>query len=262
MHLDVLDLRTFYYRTQLGRAAQRSIRDQVVEMWPDARQQTVVGFGFAAPLLRPYLADARRVTALMPGQQGVMPWPAGMKNVAVLCEETKWPLEKDSVDKLVVLHGLETSEHPIALLDECYRVLAPEGRGLFIVPNRAGLWSRRDGTPFGFGRPFTLGQLEAMLRAIGLTPSRHVAALYQPPTEKPFWLRTGQLWDRLGRKVSNRFAGGVLMVEVTKQVPAPPRSGLPEAVRRPLRVLDGLAKPEVKPAGAMTRPLNRAEIAE
>ena len=248
MHLDVLDLRNFYYRTQLGRAAQRAIRDQVVTLWPDAEGQTVAGFGFAAPLLRPYLASARRVIALMPGQQGVMPWPAGMPNVSVLCEETVWPVETDSVDRLVVMHGLETSERPVALLDECYRVLAPQGRGLFIVPNRGGLWARRDGTPFGFGRPFSFSQLEAQLRMIGLTPSRHVAALYQPPSGTPFWLKTGQMWENLGRKVSKTYAGGVLMVEVTKQVPAPPRPGLSEAVRRPLRVLDGLKSPEAKPA--------------
>ena len=247
MHLDVVDLRSFYYRTTLGRSAQRAVRDQVQALWPEAKGQTVVGFGFAAPLLRPYLSSARRVTALMPGQQGVMPWPAGMKNVSVLCEETLWPVETDSVDKLVVLHGLETSEHPVALLDECYRVLAPEGRGLFIVPNRAGLWSRRDKTPFGFGRPYTLTQLEGQLRMIGLTPVRHLAALYQPPADTPFWLKTSQMWERIGRRVSNRFAGGVLMVEVTKQVPAPPRPGLKEAVRRPLKVLDGLTQPEAKP---------------
>jgi hypothetical protein len=41
----------------------------------------VVGFGFAVPLLRPYLAEARRVIGLMPGPQGVMPWPPGMENV-------------------------------------------------------------------------------------------------------------------------------------------------------------------------------------
>ena len=247
MHLDVLDLRTFYYRTQLGRAAQSSIRTQVTGLWPSAKGMSVAGFGFAAPLLRPYLDDARRVIALMPGPQGVMPWPAGIPNVSVLCEETHWPIETDSIDRLIVLHGLETSEHPIALLDECYRVLAPEGRGLFIVPNRAGLWSRRDRTPFGFGRPFSLGQLEAQLKTIGLLPTRHVAALFQPPLETPFWLKTGQMWEKLGRKLSNRYAGGVLIVEVKKQVPAPPRPGLREAVRRPLRVLDGLKQPEVKP---------------
>ena len=247
MHLDVLDLRTFYYRTRLGRAAQKTIRDQVVDFWPSARGQVVVGFGFAVPLLRPFLADARRVTALMPGQQGVMPWPAGMPNVSVLCSETLWPVETDSVDRLVVLHGLETSEQPIDLLDECYRVLAPEGRGLFIVPNRAGLWARRDATPFGFGRPYSLGQLEAMLSAIGLRPTRHSGALFHPPKDTPFWLRTSGMLEQIGRRVSNRFAGGVLIVEVTKQVPAPPRRGLPEAVRRPLRVLEGLASPEPKP---------------
>ncbi len=247
MHLDVLDLRTFYYRTQLGRGAQAAIRDQVTTLWPEAKGQNVAGFGFAAPLLRPYLSEARRVTALMPGQQGVMPWPAGMANVSVLCEETQWPVETDSINKLIVMHGLEASEHPIELLEECYRVLAPEGRALFIVPNRVGLWARRDGTPFGFGRPFSVGQLEAQLRVMGLLPTRHVAALYQPPSATPFWLKTGQMWEKLGRKVSNRFAGGVLMVEVKKHVPAPPRPGLSEAMRRPLRVLDGLKQPGAKP---------------
>ena len=247
MHLDVLDLRTFYYRTRLGRAAQKTIRDQIVSFWPSAKGETVAGFGFAAPMLRPFLADARRVTALMPGQQGVMPWPAGMPNVSVLCSETLWPLENDSVDKLIVLHGLEASQHPIALLDECYRVLAPEGHGLFVVPNRAGLWSRRDATPFGFGRPYSLGQLEAMLSAIGLKPTRHIGALFHPPKDTPFWLRTSGMWEKIGRQVSNRFAGGVLIVEVTQQVPAPPRRGLPEAVRRPLRALDGIGVAEPKP---------------
>ncbi len=87
MHLDVLDIRNFYYRTGLGRAAQRAIRDQVQYFWPSAEGQTVVGFGFAAPLLRPYLDTATRVICLMPGPQGVMPWPAGQPNVSLLCEE-------------------------------------------------------------------------------------------------------------------------------------------------------------------------------
>ena len=163
MHLDVVDLRNFYYRTRLGRAAQRAIRDQVVDLWPEAKGQTVVGFGFAVPLLRPFLTQARRTIALMPGQQGVTHWPAGMENVSALCEETMWPLETGVVDKLIVMHGLETSENPSALLDECWRVLGPGGKGLFVVPNRAGIWSRTDQTPFGFGRPYSVTQLEHLL---------------------------------------------------------------------------------------------------
>jgi len=246
MHLDVVDLRNFYYRTGLGRAAQRAIRDQVVQFWPEANGQTVAGFGFSVPLLRPYLKDARRVMGLMPGPQGVMPWPPGKANVSVLCEETRWPLETGRVDKLVLMHGLETSENPSALLEECWRVLGPGGTALFIVPNRAGLWARRDRTPFGFGRPYSLSQLESQLKEHAFLPERHRAALFQPPSHRRLWLRTGPFWESAGRKISSYYAGGVLIVEATKQVHAPTRPSLPEAVRRPLSVLEGIKKPEPK----------------
>ncbi|WP_371156477.1 class I SAM-dependent methyltransferase [Jannaschia sp. 2305UL9-9] len=249
MHLDVLDLRQFYYRTRLGRAAQKAVRDKLVEMWPEAQGQTVAGFGFAAPLLRPFLRDARRVVALMPAPQGVMHWPAGMANVSLLVEETLWPLETGSVDKLVLLHGLETSENPTALLDECARVLGPGGRAVFIVPNRSGLWARRDGTPFGFGRPYSLSQLESQVKSAGLIPERHAAALFAPPSDSKFWLRFGGLIERLGQRLSRSGGGGVMLLEVSKQVPARPRTGLAERVRRPLRVLEGV--PEPTAAGRM-----------
>ena len=247
MHLDVVDLRNFYYRTQLGRVAQRAIRDTVMSLWPDAQGQTVAGFGFAVPLLRPYLGDARRVIGLMPGPQGVMPWPAGMPNVSVLCEETNWPLSTGFVDKLVVMHGLEVSEHPSELLEECSRVLGPGGRALFIVPNRSGLWARRDGTPFGFGRPYSFSQLEAQLKHHAFTPERSLSTLFAPPSNKRFWLRTADFWDGTGRRFVPWLAGGVLVVEASKQTYAPTRPGLRDVVRKPLRVLEGLPVPVPAP---------------
>lgn len=248
MYLDVLDLRNFYYRTQLGRVAQKAIRDKVTALWPPAKGETVAGFGFAVPLLRPYLADARRVIGLMPGPQGVMPWPAGMDNVSVLCEETQWPIETGMVDRLIVLHGLETSDSPAALLDECWRVLGPGGRALFIVPNRSGLWSRSDRTPFGFGRPYSMSQLDAQLRGHSFAAERQISALFVPPSSRRFWLRTAAAWERFGHRVSSVLAGGVLMLEVSKHVHAPQRPGLAAAVRKPLRVLEALPKPTAEPA--------------
>lgn len=243
MHLDVKDLRNFYYRSTLGRAAQKVIRDQLCEIWPEenVNGQTVLGFGFAAPLLRPYLGKARRVTCLMPGPQGVMPWPAGQPNVSVLCEETHWPIETGHVDRLVVMHGLETSEWPTAVLEECYRVLGPGGKAIFIVPNRAGLWSRNDRTPFGFGRPYTLGQLDQQLKLWGFTPEHARTALYQPPSKRRFWRKTAGFWEKAGRKMPLVAAGGVVMVEVTKQIPAPKRPGLSQKVRKPSLVIRPVA---------------------
>ncbi|PIE13433.1 MAG: hypothetical protein CSA70_05980 [Rhodobacterales bacterium] len=245
MHLDVQDLRNFYYRSTLGRAAQKVIRDQMLEIWPEAQGQTVVGFGFAVPLLRPYLRDARRVIGLMPGPQGVMPWPAGMPNVSVLCHETMWPVDTGRVDKLVVMHGLETSDLPSTVLDEALRVLGPGGKALFIVPNRAGLWSRSDATPFGYGRPYTLGQLDTQLKLHGFLTEDQRTTLYQPPLASRFWRKTAPVWEKVGRGVPLVAAGGVLMVEATKRVPAPSGGGLAERVRRPISILTPGPKPEV-----------------
>ncbi|SIS90038.1 methyltransferase domain-containing protein [Phaeovulum vinaykumarii] len=253
MHLDVLDLRDFYYRTQLGRAAQKAVRNRVLSLWPaDADvlgASTVVGFGFAVPLLRPYLGVARRVIGLMPGQQGVMPWPAGQPNVSVLCEETRWPLETGMADRVVVMHGLETSDQPTALLNEAARVLGPGGRALLIVPNRAGLWAPREGTPFGCGRPYTLGQLDAQARAAGFVPERHSGALYIPPSGRRFWLRSSAMWEDLGARISGLLVAGVVILEVSKQVQMQRPSGLGAAVRRPLKILEGVGQGVPRPTG-------------
>jgi SAM-dependent methyltransferase len=244
MHVDVQDLRSFYYRSALGRAAQKAVRGQVSQIWREAKGQTVVGYGFAVPLLRPYLGQARRVIGLMPSPQGVMAWPPGQPNVAVLCEETLWPVDTGAVDKLIMMHGLESATNPVTLLAEAYRVLGPGGRAMFVVPNRAGLWSRSDETPFGFGRPYTLGQLDAQLREHGFTVEKSSAALFQPPSPKRFWLRTGPMWEKMGRGLPMALAGGVLIVEASKQVPAPRKPGLGARVKKPLTVLEGLGLPE------------------
>ena len=245
MHLDVQDLRNFYYRSALGRAAQKSLRTRMLKIWPEAKGQTVVGYGFSAPLLRPYLKDARRVMALMPGPQGVMPWPASQPNVSVLTEETRWPIETGHVDKLVVLHGLETSERPFDLLEECWRVLGPGGKALFIVPNRAGVWARRDRTPFGYGRPFSVGQLEAQLKRHQFMPERHMGALYQIPSPKRMWMKSGPVFERIGEHMPAVIAGGAVMVEASKLV-YPPK-GKVARKRRSVSVLEGLGTPVVEP---------------
>ncbi len=251
MHLDVQDLKNFYYRQSLGRAAQRAIRNRLVELWPDTTGQTVVGFGFAVPLLRPFLVKSRRVVALMPGPQGVMPWPAGMPNVSVLMDERYWPLETGHVDRLIIMHGLETSDQPSQMLDEARRVLGPGGKVMFIVPNRGGIWSRSDATPMGFGRPFTLGQLETMLRVHGFSPENQNSALYLPPSHHRGWQKLGPALEQIGRKLP-LFAGGVLMVEASKRIQQKTGTAVKASPRRALGVLGGLAKPAPKPVNNYT----------
>lgn len=249
MHLDVVDLRKFYYRTKLGRIVQRALRDHVERLFGDTKGQMVVGYGFAAPMLRPFLKTARRVVCLMPGQQGVMPWPEGELNRSVLTPEVSWPIGTGMVDKMVVLHGLETSDDQSGLLEEIWRVLGPGGRILFIVPNRSGVWARSDSTPFGFGQPYSVSQLESQLRAHKFLVEHHMSAMFFPPSHKPFWLRVARYLEGVGLKGVIPLAAGVVIIEATKQVYARPKSGLGAAVKNPLgSVLEGMTSPGIKPA--------------
>ncbi|MEM8787393.1 MAG: methyltransferase domain-containing protein [Pseudomonadota bacterium] len=254
MHLDVVDLRAFYYRTKLGRTAQRVLQTALRRMWPDTAHETVAGFGFAAPFLRPFAEDARRVMALMPGQQGVMPWPQGAPNHSILVEETSWPIAAGSIDRLIVAHGLETCERAHALLEEIYRVLAPGGQVVFIVPNRTGIWARRDTTPFGHGRPYSSSQVESLLKTHNFLPERQAGALYSPPSHKRFWLRTDRMWEGLGQRLDAQMLAGALLVEATKLVYSTPKRGSPVSSLGPLEVLEGLAPPRPQPvSGRVSR---------
>ena len=122
-------------------------------------------------------------------------------------------------------------------------MLGPGGKALFIVPNRAGLWARRDRTPFGYGRPYSPGQLDAQLRKHQFLPERHVGALYQFPSGKRMWMKSGGLFEQVGRKVPSIVAGGAFMVEATKLVYPPKGRVARKRVRNPI----GVMAPEAKP---------------
>ncbi len=246
MYHDVRELRDFYYTTTLGRAAQKAMRDRLRACWPSVTGLSVAGFGFAVPLLRPCLREAARVIALMPGQQGVMHWPAEAANHSVLVEETGWPLASDSIDRLVMLHGVETSERPAALMEEAARVMKVGAKAMLILPNRSGLWARREGTPFALGRPYSLRQVETLCTDHGFRVEEHSAALFFPPRDSGRWLRWAKMLETLGQKLSRDAAGGVLLVEATRVADTPRASGL--AARKPLRILNPSPSPAAQPS--------------
>ena len=247
MHLDVTDLKKFYTRTKLGVQVKDILTQIVGDIWKETKGQTVAGFGFANPVLRPHLKEARRVMNLMPGGQGVTAWPRHAPNCSALIDETSWPIATGRIDKLVVLHGLETSDNVTDLLQEIWRVLGPGGSVVFIVPNRSGLWARSDKTPFGFGRPYSMGQLETQLRVHGFAVEHHQSALFFPPSEKRIWQRMGPVMERFGTKTGLPVAAGVVIVEATKNVFSMPKGGAGVSVKNPLEVLEGMRAPSGKP---------------
>jgi SAM-dependent methyltransferase len=118
---------------------------------------------------------------------------------------------------MLVVHALEHAESPRETLKEIWRVLAPAGRVVIVVPNRRGLWARMDTTPFGHGRPYSRSQINQLLRETWFTPTGWSEALYVPPVARGWFLRSAVAWERTGATLSAPFAG-VHMVEATKQV--------------------------------------------
>lgn len=220
MPIDVEDLRDFY-ATSLGQVVRRLLAQQIRARWQGVRGQTVFGLGFSSPFLGVYRSEARRVGALMPAGQGALVWPAAGPVRCVLVEDTQLPLPDNCADKLLAVHCLEQASRPGPVLREMWRVLAPEGSLLMIVPNRRGVWARFDHTPFGHGHPYSRGQLEQLLTDAMFSPVGWSNALHIPPIERRgILLKSAASWERIGARLSPGF-GGVIVVEAKKELMAP-----------------------------------------
>lgn len=216
MTIDVVDLREFYSR-RLGIVARQMINRGIRERWPTAEGQRVLGIGYPTPYLGLFREDAERCIAFMPAAQGVLKWPTGRPALAALIDEFSLPLPDAAVDRILLVHALEMSDDPAALLREVWRVLSPSGRVMAVIPNRRGVWTRSDNTPFGHGRPYSRSQITDLLRQTWFTPTGWGEALFMPPYAGRWVLKSAQMWERAGAALSLPFAG-VHIVEATKQV--------------------------------------------
>jgi SAM-dependent methyltransferase len=216
MSIDVVDLRDFYVQ-RLGAVARHLVGRAVRRRWEDSRGQRVLGIGYATPYLGLFREEAERTLAFMPAAQGVVKWPSAKPALSALVDEFELPLPDAAVDRVLLVHSLEMSNDPTALLREIWRVLASGGRLLAVVPNRRGLWARMDTTPFGHGRPYSRTQIMNLLREAWFTPVDWSEALFVPPIQGGWFLRSAVAWERVGAVVSSPFAG-VHIVEATKQV--------------------------------------------
>ena len=216
MHSDVVDLRDFY-ASRLGQVSRHLIRRRVRALWPNVAGETVLGLGYAIPYLRQFRDEAERVIAFMPAAQGVLKWPTARPALATLIDEFSMPLPDAAVDRILLVHALEMSDDPERLLREVWRVLAPSGRLIAVIPNRRGVWTRTDATPFGHGRPYSRAQITQLLRQTWFTPAAWDEALFMPPVGNGWFLRSAMAWERVGAALSLPFAG-VHIVEATKQV--------------------------------------------
>ena len=225
-----------FYATARGAVAARLLRERLLELWPSLAGQHVLGIGFAAPYLRLWREQAYRCVAAVPVQAGEWRWPRHRPCLSCAALDDALPFPDLSFDRVLVVHGLETSENARRMLREAWRVLKDDGRLLLVVPNRTGLWAHLETTPFGHGQPYTAGQIERLLSANLFRVERRDTALFVPPLQWRLVLRAAPLMERTGRKVMPSLAGLTLTEAVKDVYAAVPTATAP--VKRRLVLAD------------------------
>ncbi len=229
MWRDVINLRDFY-GSGLGRVVRRAIRAKIRCLWPNTEGLSVLGVGYTTPYLGPFRGEAIRVIAAMPAEQGVLHWPDNAASLTTLIDEMELPFSDFSMDRVLLIHALESSEQVRSVLREIWRVMSENGRLIIVAPNRRGVWARFDRTPFGDGLPYSTKQLSRLLRDNMFTPTHSEEALYIPPVYSRLMHAAAPAWEKLGQQFFSSF-GGVVIAEATKQIYA----GNIERVKTPRR---------------------------
>ncbi|MDY0028459.1 MAG: methyltransferase domain-containing protein [Pseudobdellovibrionaceae bacterium] len=216
MYQSIYDLKDFY-NSPSGLLVKRVLMNQIRSWWPNTKNLRVVGIGYAQPYLEIFLDEADRVISISPAGQGIYPWPSEEHNLNALAEESELPLETNSVDLVLLIHSMENAELLKSNLQEIWRILKSNGRLIVVAPNRRGLWSRAEWTPFGQGTPFSRDQLRYYLRDSLFVYERSTCALYTPPLR---WKIVQKSFESLEKYLSWVLPGmgGVHIVEASKQI--------------------------------------------
>ncbi|MFP4386076.1 MAG: class I SAM-dependent methyltransferase [Alphaproteobacteria bacterium] len=208
-----------FYDSGLGVLVRDMLQQHISQIWPDVHGYRILGCGYAVPYMEHFLTqNPERVIAMMPKKQGVRYWPAENKNLSFFCSEDSFPIETASIDRVLLVHHLEGCDDLRASVREIWRVLKADGKALIIAPNRTGVWTHGERTPFGHGRPFTMMQLQDLLCCNLFEQSHYTRGLFVPPVfDLSFVMRLAPVIERLGGSLLP-FACGVHILEVRKRV--------------------------------------------
>ncbi|MEM6534862.1 MAG: class I SAM-dependent methyltransferase [Pseudomonadota bacterium] len=227
-----------FYLTPLGRAAAMRLRLRLSALWGTCEGQSVLGVGYADPLLPLWTQSAQACISLQPDTAGAIGFGSERGNASALSLEDRFPFPEGSFDRILLLHALEEAENPRAVLREAWRVLAPEGRIVIATANRRSLWSLAENKAFGQGRPWTRRQLIRFANDSLFQVTASATAVHMPPVNLSFITAAAGTWEQVGEAIFPAL-GGVVLVEAVKRLYAEPggSAGAPvtQAVRTGVR---------------------------
>lgn len=142
----------------------------------------------------------------------------------VLAEPEYMPFASQSIDLLLLPHGLETSANPHQVLREAERVLVPDGRVVISGFNPWSLWGLRNRLPFiqpwlpqTQGGLIPLPRLKDWLKLLSFDIDRGHFGCYVPPSASKKWIDRFAFMEHAGDRWWP-VCGAVYVVSAIKRV--------------------------------------------
>lgn len=245
-----------FYKSEIGQIASQILSESIKKIWPDMHSMSVMGAGFAMPYIEAITnGDEERVFCVTPFREDVAHWPSGRACLLAQADDNRLPFEHSSIDRILLVHYVENTNHLRKTLREIWRVLKPNGKLMVIVPNRMGMWARSEWSPWGHGQPFSQMQIVNVLKDNLLYVEGVHSGLFVPPIpDSPVIMRSAHLIERFGQSILP-FVAGVHLVEVSKQVYARADQGGSGAavLAKTKEFLSGGGKPSTIPQSCKPR---------
>lgn len=217
MFVDILKLRK-WYASPMGRAV-AGVLSAKIKPWavetPAKGRVLALGYGLPYENIWP---KETQTTFAMPTQMGVVHhFSAQGKNKTCMVWEGELPFPDVTFDAIFLNHVIEFSGETEKMLEECWRVLRPDGQLILTAANRSGAWCRREISPFARGRPYSTGQVFHALQNAGFAISYSTTAVFMPPSRNRFILKYAHKFEKylspLGAPI-----GGVVVVRAGKDL--------------------------------------------
>ncbi len=183
-----------FYRTPGGARADGLLAAAVETAWGDCGGLRVAVLGTAGPALGAVAGKAGWGVGLRSGTQEPGP---NSPRCQVVVETDSLPVADSVFDRVLLLHPLESEAQGAAVLREVWRMMAPEGRVLVVVPNVFGSWAWCGRHPFRRARPVTAMRLRRWLSVAAFKPQKVWGVLRAPPLPSTLYVRVAAAWERV-----------------------------------------------------------------
>ncbi len=215
MDITASDIYSFY-NTKLGQILKNYIQYHINSQIKQIEPLAICGYGYTEPYLSYFSKQESQNTFI----DLIPEFLDGSVNQTLnydqkTIHEYFLPLDPSSVDLVISTHLLELVEKPKSSIEEVWRVLKPNGLFIAVVPRRAGLWTRYDNNPFGYGRSYSSMQFRELIKNHMVLESKK-SFIHFPPWNHYLNYKFHQTLEKTG-EVIFPFIGG-LMILVCKKI--------------------------------------------